>query len=438
MVPLFEHQRKIIEENKKVVGLFLGTGSGKTRTAVALATGLTLVICPKTQAIDGTWTNEWLAQGKRVPLIVVGKEQFRIRIEKEGYEAFGRPETVILDECHTLCGVTPYTRQKKHVKYPKTSLVFMATVAYLRWLKPKRIYPLSATPDAEPMKIWGVAKILGADWDFFKFREIFYFSKEVRGRLLYLVLNSTENKRVLGKTVQSLGYVGRLNDWFDVPEQTFKVHNCGVTKAQEDMYRELQLEYPDPNILVGKIHQLEQGVVKKDEFKNGRIQSVVHSVKETKLQALDLYQQEFKKIVIFARYTAQIELYKSYFEKKKIKVYVLNGKTKDSIRKEQTTLAGKTHECVFIAQSAVSAGWELPNFPVMIFASLDTSFVNYDQAIGRIQRANNIKKNLYVFLIAGNVDKKRKQLIDNKQSFSEAKFAKEFGKELATKKSMYE
>ena len=46
---LYEHQLKIITDNRKKTGIFLGTGSGKTLIALSLARGKTLIIAPKTQ-----------------------------------------------------------------------------------------------------------------------------------------------------------------------------------------------------------------------------------------------------------------------------------------------------------------------------------------------------------------------------------------------------
>lgn len=42
---LYEHAQKIVDEDKPVAGLFLGTGSTKTRISLFLARGATLVIC---------------------------------------------------------------------------------------------------------------------------------------------------------------------------------------------------------------------------------------------------------------------------------------------------------------------------------------------------------------------------------------------------------
>ena len=423
-VPFFQHQKDIIVEDKKRFGLFLGTGSGKTRTAVALAKGPTLVICPKTQMLDGTWSNEWDRQEKDNVLIVLSFEQFKKALVDRSLYLMIMPETVIIDEAHKAAGATPYTRQKKYVKYPKTSQIFELLVKYLGEIQPKRVYPVTATPDAEPMKVWALATILGCNWDFFKFRDTFYFEKTVRGRILYMVNASKQNKELLATLVRRIGYVGRLNDWFDVPEQVWKEHVCGVSQAQQEKYEELQLLYPDPMVQVGKIHKLEQGLFEGDY------------VTETKLQVIEQYQKEFKKILIFAKYTDQINLYDRYFKKLGVKTYVLNGKTKNEVRKDMTKLADMEEEAVFISQSSVSAGWELPNFPCLIFASVSPSFVDFDQAIGRIQRVNNIKSNVYIFLLAGPVDKRAKMIIDRKQSFSEAKFAAEFGKEICQNKKL--
>ncbi len=46
-----------------------------------------------------------------------------------------------------------------------------------------------------------------------------------------------------------------------------------------------------------------------------------------------------------------------------------------------------------------SEGYELPTFPLMVFYSYDFSLKNYIQMLGRIQRINAIKKNVYLSLV---------------------------------------
>ena len=55
---IYDHQKKILEEDPKKTGLFLSTGSGKSRIAMLLAEGNTLVIAPKTVRDAKTWEKE--------------------------------------------------------------------------------------------------------------------------------------------------------------------------------------------------------------------------------------------------------------------------------------------------------------------------------------------------------------------------------------------
>jgi hypothetical protein len=414
----YGHQQEVVAERDRSdrlrFGNWRGTGSGKTRTTVAIAEGVTLVICPKTQADEQIWQKEWLFQNKDPKqLHVWSKEQFKkqMSLDPAGIAGHLGCDTLIIDEAHTVAGVTATTRQKNYVKFPKTSQIYEAVKKYVDVYQPKRIHPLTATPAPNPLAVYALGTIIGRSWDYFKFRETFYIEKKIRGRHLWLVNKSKANKELLARTLQSIGYVGRLQDWFDVPEQIDHEHHVGVTNEQDKTYNELKLLYPDPLVQAGKRQMLEQGL-----FEGKR-------VKENKTEAIEYYLEQFDKVVVFARYTDQIKMYADHFERKEIPVYTLTGATKD--RKAMITEANTSDRCVFIAQCQISAGWELPDFPCMIFASMDYSFVNYDQAKGRILRANNLKKNLYVYLLAGDGDVKVKKIVSGKQDFSEAMYAKE-------------
>ena len=422
---LYAHQQEVIAEKDRAdrarFGNWRGTGSGKTRTNVAIAEGVTVVVCPKTQAEEQIWEKEWLFQNRDPDqLFVWSKEQFKKQMSIDPSKIAGMLgcDTLIIDEAHTVAGVQPHTYQKNYIQYPKTSQIFVAIKQFIDTYEPKRIHPLTATPAPHPMAVFALGRLLGRNWDFVQFRQCFYFEKKVRGRYLWLVNRSDSNRELLLKTIRSIGYTGTLQDWFDVPEQTFHTHVVGTTSAQEKKVRELRMLYPDPLVQAGKRQMLEQGLFEGE------------AVKENKTEAIEYYLDQFKKVVVFARYTDQIEMYRAHFEKTGVKVCVLTGATKN--RKELIEEAQAAEECVFIAQVAISSGWELPDFPCMIFASMDYSFVNYDQAIGRILRANHLKKNLYVFLIAGDGDEKVVKVVQAKEHFSsERAFLSKYGKELS-------
>jgi len=111
---LYEHQKNILAENKAYAGIFLGTGGGKTRIALELAEGRTLVVCPKQQREDRTWQENAKKFGIKVDLVVISKEDFRRDWRK--LETF---DTFIIDECHNNLGVLPEVRQKRVSKSRK-------------------------------------------------------------------------------------------------------------------------------------------------------------------------------------------------------------------------------------------------------------------------------------------------------------------------------
>ena len=118
MIPLYEHQKKILKDNKTKHGIFLGTGGGKTRVALELAEGRTLVVCPKQQREDKTWQNNALKFGIKIDLTVISKEDFR-----RDWGSLNATDTLIIDECHNNLGVQPEVRQKNRIQVPKTSQI---------------------------------------------------------------------------------------------------------------------------------------------------------------------------------------------------------------------------------------------------------------------------------------------------------------------------
>lgn len=408
---LYSHQKRIIEEDKKKIGLFLGTGTGKTKIALSLARGNVLVICPKTQKEDRNWEREWntkeVHDADKINLTVISKEEFR-----RDWKMLPKFDTVIVDEAHTVLGVTPSIKWVKKQPFPKVSQLFEALSEYLEAKPPECIYLCTATIIRSPMTVWGAAKILGAKWDFYRFRETFYIRLPMPGREVWMPKKDDETKEKLAELVRKLGYVGRLEDFFDVPAQTYKTIHLGLSKAQKDAIKDIPLDYPDAIVRVGKIHQIENGVLSGDEF---NVPKLFDNAKIEKILELAV---EFPRMVIFAKYKAQIGMIKEHLEANKYNVLVMTGETTDrgSLIKE----ANETKECIFICQAQISAGWELPEYPVMVFASRTYSFVDYSQALGRIQRANNIKKNLYINLVVkGGVDEVVDRCLLNKQDFDE-------------------
>lgn len=422
---LYDHQKKIIDDDPERTGLWLGTGSGKTRTALLLARGRTLVICPKTQKEDGNWERERGAidlemaeQDKKVlnPYhrpFVISKETFR-----RDHATLPAFDTVIVDEAHTCLGVTPNTRQRNRVVIPKASQLYEALESFLKRTKPERVYLCTATIVRSPMTVWGAAQVLGKSHvvgDFFAFRREFYIQLPMPGREVWSPKSDEASKNKLAGIVRVLGYVGRLEDFFDVPEQTFRVDHIELTAKQKTRIKELPMEYPEPIVRVGKRHQVENGVLAGDEFNkaemfdNGKIDRIVE------------YAAEFPRMIVFAKYRAQIEAIQKALTKEKYHTWTLTGDTKD---RGEVIAQANGLDGILIVQAQISAGWEVPNTPVMIFASCTYSFVDRVQAEGRILRANALKKNLYIDLVVrGGVDEAVYEALKNKKDFDERIYA---------------
>lgn len=424
---LYAHQKKIIDADPKKAGLFLGTGSGKTRTALLLARGEILVICPKTQKEDANWEREYRTiiedevknykKGNQVrtikpKLTVMSKEEFR-------RDASGLPRftTVIVDEAHTCLGVTPSTRQRARQTIPKASQLFEALASYIERTKPERLYLCTATIIKSPFTVWAAAYLLKPlPFDkmmssYFDFRQKYYTKLPMPGRDVWAPRKDAKTKDALAEMVRSIGHVGRLEDFFDVPDQTFITKYVELTKEQKDAIKDLHLDYPDPLVRVGKRHQVENGVLSGDEFNestefsNGKIDKILELA------------AEFPRMIIFAKYRAQIAMIQEALTKDGFPTWTLTGDTKD--RGEVIKQAGML-DGVLIVQAQISAGWEVPLTPVVVFASMSYSFVDRVQAEGRVQRANNIKKNLYIDLVVkGGIDEAVQEAISNKKDFDE-------------------
>lgn len=404
---LFQHQARIIDEDPVRTGLWLGTGVGKTRIAVCLARGSTLVICPKTQKLDRNWEREVEKLQLQLQLYVMSKEEFR-----RDHATLPAFQTVIVDEAETCLGVMPNTRQRKKQTIPKASQLFEALESFLARTNPSRLYLCTATITRSPMTVWAAGKLLGKNWDFYKWRDVFYTRLPMPGREVWSPKNSDECKDRLAAAVRSIGYVGRLEDYFDVPEQTFKTDWVDLTPEQKKRINEIKIEYPDPIVALGKRLQIENGVLNGDEYSPSEL------IKSNKDDRILRYAEEFPRLIIWAKFTNQINHYHDLLTKKGYSVYTLSGATTD--RESLFASLREAPAYVLLAQIAISAGWELPKCSTMIFASRSYSIAEFIQAQGRIQRTNAIKKNLYINLITkGGVDAAVHECLENKTDFVE-------------------
>lgn len=417
--PLYAHQKKIVKENKKWFGNWQGTGSAKTRSTLEIAEGIVLVICPKQQMLDKTWEKNAERFGLKFHnLVVVSKETFR-----RDWESLPRFDTVIVDEAHTMLGVLPDTVQRKSEVIPKTSQLFEALKTYLERYPPKRLHLCSATPASKPMHVWAIGVLYGQPWNFFSFRDRFYVQRKMGYRIIWLPRNTQALKQELADLVKDMGYTGRLQDFFDVPEQTHTEVFVDLTDEQKSQIRYIKSTNADPMTTRTKIRTVENGClyemeVEKIDEKTDRMVRGSKTFKSEKIDYILERAEEFPKMLIFANYTAQVYAIKEALELEGYDVLTLTGQTKD--RGTVVERAEKAEQCIVIAQSGISAGYELKSIPCVIFASKSNKFLDYDQGLGRVLRADALKKNLYIHLVVkGGADEDCHKTIMSGQDFQE-------------------
>ena len=414
---LYEHQRKILEKNRKKCGIFLGTGGGKTLVALLLSEGTTLVICPKQQREDKTWQKNAEKFGIFLPLTVISKEDLR-----RDWETLPPFDTVIADEVHTLLGVGADTRRRKGEEIPKTSQIYEAFSSYLQKHPPKRLYLCSATPMSKPMNVWALATLLGQKWNFYEFRQKYYVDIRMGFRRIWLPRNDKATKDKLASLIRSFGYVGSLNDFFDVPPQTEITEYIELSPEQKKALSEISRTEADQLVRRAKERTVENGVLYGTRVESEGITDTVKKHTEIfpsrKIDYILERAEEFPKLLVFANYTAQINAIDEALTAAGYRVITLTGATKD--RKGAIEEAEKAEACVVVAQCSVSSGYELPSFPCCIFASKSWQYLHMEQGKGRILRANAMKKNLYIHLVVrGGADERCHEAIMSGKDFAE-------------------
>lgn len=399
---LFAHQKALLARKPRKWLLAWGTGTGKTLAALELANKMgycTLVVCPK--GLVKTWQLETMKIGMK-GVVIVSKENF-----KKLWKELPFFNTLILDEAHHFYGMTgkKWDRSKRE-RFLAGSALFVNALNYIKEKKPDNIYQLTATPyRASPFNLYAMATLFGEEPKYDMFKERFFDTYRLGARCTVcgkskcncrgdrrtrVTKPKTNIEEPMAQFVAKFGNAVKLDDCFDIPEQIFQVEFFSLNKAQKEAINDIIESHP--SAVNTQINQIENGLIRGDEY-----QEPVYLECDKTNRIIELC-QEHKKIAVVCHYLNQIRMIKKKLEKIGKKVFVLDGANKDrAITVEQ---AEASEECVILIQSACSEGYGLPSFPVMVFASMDFSLVNYVQMLGRIQRAGRIKKNIYIFLLA--------------------------------------
>lgn len=248
---------------------------------------------------------------------------------------------------------------------------------------------------------------------FYAFRN-HYFRMSGYGN--YIPVFKRELEYEFKQKIASIAYRVTKEECLDLPD------TVGITryieledsakKAYESLakksYAELKnSEITATNILTKllRLSQLTGGFLTDDETHKTEC---VSNAKLTVLQEM-IYQtiEENTKLVIIARFKAEIKMICKLIESKKAKYSLITGDTKN--RQEQVNVFQNEKDChFFIGQIKTTAlGITLTSANKMVFYSLDYSMSNFNQAKARIHRVGQNNKCTYYYLLAkGTIDEK--------------------------------
>jgi len=180
-------------------------------------------------------------------------------------------------------------------------------------------------------------------------------------------------QRMMQPLIDKYTYTALMQDIVDLPEET---HD--VIKLKAPNYE--QNEEWEPAKQFSEDHRLEQ------------------CGKDTEITNIS---RGYRKVVVVCRYREQIDELQTKLSKER-ETFVLDGRTRDV--GQVVADAENSSECYLIIQAQVGAGFELPSFAVMIFASQSYGARDYTQMKGRIKRINALKPLKYFYLLAGRCD----------------------------------
>lgn len=370
MTRLYKHQVDFIKENPDKSCLVWSCGTGKSRTACEWSKKdnlKVLVICPKSLKLN--WKREALKW--EASIVVISKEEFR-----RDYESLPIYNQIIVDEVHNGF-LTPFFKSK----------MSKALRNYIKLYKVPRILLLSATVyTSSPWNIYNLAYLLGHKWNWQEFN--YKFFNQVRMGMRIIPVPKRGVEKDLAILTKKIASVVNIYDVIDVPlQQHCEPEYFELTKEQKSAIKEAY--DPLPIVRYTMQHEIENGVLLGNEF---RLPKVFDCDKNQRILSIV---EENKKVAIVCRYNEQINVLARLLAH--YTPLIIRGDVKD--RDSVTIEAENSEKCVVLIQADCAEGYELPSFPVCIFASMSYSYAKWEQISGRFLRINKPSRTTFIYLL---------------------------------------
>lgn len=418
-----------LQKNMAGFAFLFDMGCGKTLTSIAVAGALyqagtikkCLVVAPS--SVCPVWPKE-LERYADFPFAAVelqGEKRKRLRALSEldkvenslkvaviNYEYAWRilediqawqPDLVICDESQRI--KTPNAKQSKALHKLGDSVPYKLI--------------LSGTPiQSKAIDIYSQYRFLDPSVfgkNFYGFRNRYC---RMGGYGMYQIVGYQHMDEFLEK-MHSIAYRVTREDALDLPAQVFENRYVRFSPEEMEAYRQLkhagylELEKSEKvtasTVLVKllRLQQLTGGFLQTDDGEKPK------QVNTAKLKALEDIVEDYaletdRKMVVFARFKAEIELIEKMLQKKKVGYVSIRGDVPMKERGPNVEAFQNDPEIkVFVGQiQAASAGITLHAANVMVFYSMDFNYVNYSQACARIHRIGQERSVTYIHLLVEN------------------------------------
>lgn len=325
-----------------------------------------------------------------------------------------RPDMIVCDESQRI--KTPSSAQSK-------CLHRLGRLAKYRMI-------LTGTPVTQgPMDFYSQYKFLapeifGVNYTNFKAR--------------YMVMGGFEGRQIIGyqnmpeliQKAHSVAYRVTKAEALDLPEQIDQLLYCELEPKARRIYKDLLRDSVAEldNAQVITVSNALSQLLRLSQLTGGFIGhgDAAESVSQAKLKLLDDTLEDLlqagKKVVIFARFTAEIKAIRQLLDSKKVAFAWIAGEVDQSMRGDEVKRFQADPDCqVFVAQTRTAGlGITLTAADTAIFYSLDYSFADYDQARCRIHRIGQRNTCTYIHLLAKDtVDSKVLQALQQKRSVAD-------------------
>lgn len=442
----FDHQKKAFEyacdqfglagglPKSTGVALFMEMGTGKSLTAIGIAGALFLlrrisrVLIVSPLSVMGVWEQEFesfadfpyeltILKGasahkeKQLSNIPTGGDLLEVVVVNydsvwriEDAVKFFSPDLVIADEGHKIKnGKAKQSKAMHHIGDKACYRLLLTGTAITN----KEIDIFSEYRFLEP-------DVFGKN--FLQFRNRYFYMGGYENHVPFFKKKMTSEFK---KKIHSVAYrvtkeecfSGKGGNGLRLPEIQEEIRPVELEPKARKAYDQLQKDFfielqnddgvTANNVLTRmmRLSQLTGGHLTSDE-------GVVETFSTAKLKSLDdildSAMADDQKIVIMARFVAELDDIEALLKKKKLEYAAVRGGIKD--RDKEINRFQNDPDCkVFVGQiAAAGLGITLTAAHVMVFYSLDYNMANFDQAKARIHRAGQKQDCLYVYLVAKN------------------------------------